>query len=232
MLKAGREAKVHSSWVNPDAGHEEATRDFVHALLAPDPGNLFLRDFLPFQERVARIGAFNALAQLLLKPASTGVPDIYQGNELWDFSLVDPDNRRSVDYAARREALRGIEAMHAEQGAGGCGCGCGCAQSLLDTLADGRIKLYLTWKTLVFRRECEQLFRDGDDLPLKTHGVCAEQVCAFARQFGGGTMMVMVPRLLCSLVGEEGSLAVGAGIWATPGSNCRRSACTRSGAKC
>ncbi|HEX7972264.1 MAG TPA: malto-oligosyltrehalose synthase, partial [Thiobacillus sp.] len=96
MLKAVREAKVHSSWINPNADYEDATRDFVRALLSPEPSNLFLRDFLPLQQQVARVSAFSSLAQLLLKLASPGVPDIYQGNELWDFSLVDPDNRRAV----------------------------------------------------------------------------------------------------------------------------------------
>lgn len=207
MLKAGREAKVHSSWINPNTDYEEATRDFVRALLAPEPGNLFLRDFLPFQQRVARVGAFNSLSQLLLKLTSPGVPDIYQGNEVWDFSLVDPDNRRPVDYEARHGALKAIKTMHADQGAAMC------VQSLLDTLQNGQIKLYLTWKMLAFRRECEQLFREGDYLPLKVHGEHAEQICAYARHFSGETLMVIVPRLLGGLMGEAGRLPVGQAVW-------------------
>jgi (1->4)-alpha-D-glucan 1-alpha-D-glucosylmutase len=207
MLKVVREAKMHSTWINPNHEYEEAMREFVRALLSPDPGNLFLRDFLPFQERVARVGAFNSLSQLLLKLASPGVPDIYQGNEMWDFSLVDPDNRRPVDYESRRAALRGINILHAQQGPAPC------AKNLLDTLQDGRIKLYLTWKALAFRREAEELFRDGDYLPLKVHGEHAEQVCAFVRQFGGETMVVAVPRLLDGLVGENGRLPIGPSVW-------------------
>ncbi|MHB1215959.1 MAG: malto-oligosyltrehalose synthase [Thiobacillus sp.] len=207
MLKAVREAKVHSSWINPNTDYETATGDFVHALLAPDPGNLFLRDFVPFAQRVARVGAFNSLAQVLLRLTSPGVPDIYQGSELWDFSLVDPDNRRPVDYALRQATLQTIRNTCAERGESAC------VTELLDRLQDGQIKLYLTWKTLRFRRECETLFRDGDYLPLKTHGTRAEQLCAFARQSGGETLVVLVPRLFCSLMGEAGQLPVGEAVW-------------------
>ena len=207
MTKAVREAKVHSSWVSPDPDYEDATRDFVRALLAPEPGNVFLRDFLPFQQRVARAGAFNSLSQLLLKLASPGVPDLYQGCELWDFSLVDPDNRRPVDYARRQAALQAIKAAHAERGAAAC------ASELLDRLQDGEIKLYLIWKALAFRREHEALFRDGDYLPLKAHGDHAEQVCAFARQAGDETLVLVVPRLIAGLLGEHGGLPVGDAVW-------------------
>ena len=120
MLKAGREAKVNSSWINPNTEYEEATRDFVRALLSPESVNPFLQDFLPFQQQIARMGAYNSLSQVLLKLTSPGVPDIYQGNEVWDFSLVDPDNRRAVDYAARHAALRAIKALHANEGAAAC----------------------------------------------------------------------------------------------------------------
>jgi len=207
MIKAVREAKVHSSWINPNPEYEAATGEFVRALLSPEPSNLFLRDFVPFQERVARVGAMNSLGQVLLKLTSPGVPDIYQGNELWDFSLVDPDNRRPVDYDARREALRSIKALHAERGAAGC------AQALLASWADGRIKLYLTWKTLALRCEAEALFRHGDYLPLKVHGEQADRVCAFSRAFGGDALVVVVPRLFAGLMGEEGGLGLRPGAW-------------------
>ncbi|MGE5318699.1 MAG: malto-oligosyltrehalose synthase [Hyphomicrobiaceae bacterium] len=207
MLKAVREAKRHSSWINPNSEYEEATRDFVRALLSPEPSNLFLGEFLPLQQRIARVGAFNSLAQLVLKLTSPGVPDFYQGNELWDFSLVDPDNRRPVDYEARREALGEIRILLAQKGASGC------AQALLDTLQDGRIKLYLIWRILTLRSETEPLFRDGDYLPLKVHGAHAERVCAFARKFGGETLLVVVPRLLSGLMGDKGKTPVGRAVW-------------------
>ncbi len=207
MTKAAREAKVNSSWMNPNADYEAATGDFVHALLAPEPNNLFLRDFVPFAQQVARVGAFNSLGQLLLRLTSPGVPDLYQGSELWDFSLVDPDNRRPVDYAQRQAALQSIRTACAERGEAAC------AGELLERLQDGQIKLYLTWKTLALRRECEVLFRDGDYLPLKTHGARAEQLCAFARHATGETLVVLVPRLFGSLMGEDGRLPVGDGVW-------------------
>ena len=207
MLKAGREAKVRSSWINPDTGYEEATRNFVQALLSPGPSNPFLPDFVAFQRWVGRVGAFSSLSQLLLKLTSPGVPDIYQGNEVWDFSLVDPDNRRPVDYEARRAALHEIKAIHASKGAAAC------VQRLIETMPDGRIKLYLTWKTLGLRREREPLFREGDYLPLKAHGQRAEHVCAFARRRADEVVLVVVPRLLGGLMGEQGRLAVGESAW-------------------
>jgi (1->4)-alpha-D-glucan 1-alpha-D-glucosylmutase len=167
---------------------------------------MFLRDFLPLQQRVARAGAFNSLSQLLLKLASPGVPDLYQGCELWDFSLVDPDNRRPVDYARRQAALRSIKSVHAEQGAAVC------ARGLLERLQDGEIKLYLSWKVLGLRREHAALFHDGDYQPLRTHGVHAERVCAFARQAGDETLVLVVPRLIGGFIGEHG-LPVGAAVW-------------------
>jgi (1->4)-alpha-D-glucan 1-alpha-D-glucosylmutase len=207
MIKAVREAKVSSSWMNPNADYETATGDFVRALLAPEPNNLFLRDFVPFQQQIARVGAFNSLAQLLLRLTSPGVPDFYQGSELWDFSLVDPDNRRPVAYAQRQAALQAIRATCAERGEAAC------AGELLDRLQDGQIKLYLTWKALALRRACEALFRDGDYLPLKTHGARAEQLCAFARHANGEMLVVLVPRLFGSLMAGNGRLPVGEVMW-------------------
>jgi len=207
LLKVGREAKLHSSWINPNTDYEDATRDFVHALLSPERSDLFLRDFLPLQQRVARAGALSSLSQLLLRLTSPGVPDIYQGNETWDFSLVDPDNRRAVDYAARHAALRAIRALHDGQGPAAC------AQRLIETLQDGRIKLYLIWKALALRREHEPLFRDGNYLSLKVQGECAEHVCAFARHHGGKSLLVAVPRLFDRLMGENDRLPVGACVW-------------------
>ncbi len=208
LLKAGREAKLHSSWINPNLEYEAATRDFVHALLAPESGagNLFLRDFLPFQRRIARLGVYNSLAQLLLKLTSPGVPDLYQGNELWDFSLVDPDNRRPVDYSRRRAALSAVKKLCAERGAAAC------AAELLAHPEDGAIKLYLTWRTLALRREREALFRDGDYLALKCHGAQADRVCAFARQRDGETLLVLVPRLFGQLGAAE-QQQLGASVW-------------------
>ena len=208
MLKAGREAREHSSWVNPDADYEEGTRDFIRALLTPASGNPFLQDFLPFQGLVARLGALGSLSRLLLRLTAPGVPDFYQGSELWDFSLVDPDNRRPVDFQLRQAALDEVRELHAAQGAAAC------ARELLGRLPDGRIKLYLVWQTLGFRRLREALFRDGDYLPLKLHGPRAEQALAFARHLRGQVLVVVVSRLLHGLAGEDGRPPVGAPAWA------------------
>ncbi|MEN6585803.1 MAG: malto-oligosyltrehalose synthase, partial [Sulfuricella sp.] len=148
MLKAVREAKQHTSWINPNVPYEGGLSAFVRALLAPGEDNAFLADFLPFQRRVARWGMFNALSQTLFKLSAPGVPDIYQGNELWDFSLVDPDNRRPVNYARRQELLAEMEntvtappAALAQQ-----------LRQFLDNMQDGRAKLYVTWRLLRARR--------------------------------------------------------------------------------
>ncbi len=199
LVKSAREAKQHTSWINPDADYEAALRQFTAALLSPEPGNLFLRDFLPFQQRIAHLGALTSLAQLLLKLTAPGVPDIYQGNEVWDFSLVDPDNRRPVDFAARRIALRRIQAARQRDGAAAC------AQALLAQYQDGGIKLYFTWKTLSLRRAHEALFREGDYLPIKAHGPRADQVCAYARRHQGEVLLLLVPREFGALLEETGT---------------------------
>jgi (1->4)-alpha-D-glucan 1-alpha-D-glucosylmutase len=152
MEKAMREAQVHTSWTKVDDEYEAAVSDFVDGILAPG-NNLFLDDFARFERRTARIGALNALSQTLLKLTVPGVPDVYQGNELWDLSLVDPDNRRPVDYALRQEFLAGLKAMNPQD-----------VQTLLaeDAWKDGRSKLYLTWKALELRRENPDLFECGE----------------------------------------------------------------------
>ncbi|MGA9991664.1 MAG: malto-oligosyltrehalose synthase [Thiobacillaceae bacterium] len=207
MIKAVREAKLNSSWVNPNADYESATLQFVDALLSDDPHNLFLRDFLPFRQRVARIGIWNSLSQLVLKLTAPGVPDIYQGNELWDYSLVDPDSRRPVDYERRLTALREVKEMHASIGAEAC------LRRLLEGAEDGRIKLYITWQTLQHRRRNEALFRDGDYQPLKVEGVNSEHLLAFARRLDGETAITIVPRLLGSLAGPVGEFAEQTDYW-------------------
>ena len=107
MLKAMREAKENTSWVNRNAHYEDAVSKFIRSILLRDGENSFLSDFEAFQQRISQLGFWNGLSQTLLKLSSPGIPDIYQGNEIWDFSLVDPDNRRAVvDYIRRRKALQ------------------------------------------------------------------------------------------------------------------------------
>jgi (1->4)-alpha-D-glucan 1-alpha-D-glucosylmutase len=145
MVKAIREAKVNTSWLNPNTNYDEAVRAFVAAILEDTPGNRFLADFRSVQALVAHWGAFNSLSQTLLKLASPGVPDVYQGSEIWDFSLVDPDNRRAVDYDLRAWWLGELIDPHSSRA--------DLARELVDSKADGRIKLYLTYRALRFRRD-------------------------------------------------------------------------------
>jgi len=205
MVKSVREAKVHTAWLKPDLDYEEAFLHFVDALLTPRRGNVFLREFIPFARKVARFGMSNSLAQTLIKIAAPGIPDFYQGTEFWDLSLVDPDNRRPVDYAGRKEALKSIESGAKEN-----------LTRLIDDLLasreDGRIKLFLIHRALGLRRQHTSLFREGDYLPLDVNGINREHVIAFARQRGENFAVCVVPRFPTGLV-EDGEFACGAKAW-------------------
>lgn len=194
MIKALREAKLNTSWLNPNQLYEAAVRDFVAGVLKRSRTNLFLNDFVTFQAITARFGMFNSLAQLLLKITSPGVPDFYQGNEIWDLSLVDPDNRRPVDYAARNRLLAGLPWPDDLGG----------VQQMLAEMPDGRIKLYLTKKALHFRNAHRTLFDRGDYRPLSAEGAHSQHICAFARRFEEKEEAItIVPRLLYRLSGEN-----------------------------
>jgi (1->4)-alpha-D-glucan 1-alpha-D-glucosylmutase len=181
MAKAMKEAKLNTSWVQPNDKRDSAVADFIARILDPSPRNRFLESFIPLAGEVARMGAINALSQTLLKLTSPGVPDIYQGNEIWDFSLVDPDNRRPVDYVQRKKMLDALEG--ADPG------------ELLDNWSDGRIKLFLSHRLLTFRRENPELFRDGSYRPLGLTGEFADCCIAFAREWEGKSIVVLAPRL-------------------------------------
>ena len=181
MTKALNEAKLNTSWIQPNEQWLSATRDFVAKILEATPRNKFLPLFLPVAEQIARLGAINSLSQALLKLTSPGVPDIYQGNEIWNFSLVDPDNRRPVDYKLRAEILSCLSTRSADE--------------LLRDWPDGRIKMFLTQRVLHFRSEHVDLFQKGDYLPLRTNGAFADCVIAFARKLDRQAAVVIVPRL-------------------------------------
>jgi (1->4)-alpha-D-glucan 1-alpha-D-glucosylmutase len=233
VFKALREAKVHVSWVHPNPAYDAAVRRFVGAILdrsrppRPTPGRLrrligaivaepaenpFLADFRPFQQRIADIGMYNSLAQTLLKLAAPGVPDTYQGSEEWAFDLVDPDNRRPVDYARRREDLRAIREALAAPTPGGVA---DLARSLVAAKEDGRVKLYVTHRALDCRRRRPRLFRDGAYVPLEAQGTRREHVVAFARCLAAETVIVVVPRFLARLrlTGPPLGPPVWAGTW-------------------
>jgi (1->4)-alpha-D-glucan 1-alpha-D-glucosylmutase len=188
LVKAVREAKVHTEWLKPDLAYEEAFVNFAEAILALPEDNRFLAEFVPFVNNIAYGGMFNSLAQTLVKMTAPGVPDIYQGTELWDLSFVDPDNRRPVDYAARAGWLEEIKTAESKDRLG-------LLRDLLSHWQDGRIKLYLTSKLLGFRRAHADLFA-GDYVPLKATGEMGKQVCAFARRRGRAWALAIVPRLI------------------------------------
>ena len=187
MTKAMKEAKVNTSWTNPSEDWEGAVDRFVSAVLDRQASAEFIQDFEQFHAPLAVAGMQNALAQVVLKTCSPGVPDFYQGTELWDLSLVDPDNRRPVDFAARREALAELKRRSAGDLAA-------LASDLLAHWRDGRIKLYVTFQALNFRRRHAGLFQRGEYLPLEVSGPAAAHVCAFARRHGGAAAMVVAPR--------------------------------------
>ena len=181
MAKALNEAKLNTSWIRPNEDWLGAMRDFVAKILETSAKNKFLPNFLPVVEEIARLGAINSLTQTLLRLTSPGVPDIYQGNEIWDFSLVDPDNRRPVDYKHRREMLASIAKAKPEE--------------LLQSWSDGRIKMFLTQRVLQFRHEHADLFQSGNYLPLKASGNLADCCISFARQLNDEWIVVIAPRL-------------------------------------
>ncbi|RRQ20998.1 malto-oligosyltrehalose synthase [Thiohalobacter thiocyanaticus] len=209
MLKAMREAKENTSWINPNLEYETAVSEFIRALLRRPQHNAFLRDFLPLQQRVARLGLYNSLSQVLLKFTMPGCPDIYQGNELWAFNLVDPDNRRPVDYTQRRTLLEQLErdSRSAEQKLR-------LTQQLLETLDDeGRLKLYVIWQALGLRRSEPALFSEGEYLPLTPSGPHAENLVAFARRLEGRIVIAAAARGFADLVGEDSPQPVGEAVW-------------------
>jgi (1->4)-alpha-D-glucan 1-alpha-D-glucosylmutase len=219
MLKAVREAKESTSWANQNSEYEKALVSFTRAILERRGSNRFLGDFSEFQKRIAQVGMFNSLSQCLLKMTLPGVPDLYQGNELWDFSLVDPDNRRPVDYDLRRRLL---EEMPSWDG-GRCELREGEAPDLklrnyvgdvLANMKDGRIKLYLTQRTLSLRKAEAALFQSGRYIPLNVRGAKANHVCAFARENDGRLAIGAVPRLCATLMGDEFNSPCDETLWA------------------
>jgi (1->4)-alpha-D-glucan 1-alpha-D-glucosylmutase len=209
MLKAVREAKLHTSWINPNEAYEQALTGFVQGLLGRRENNLFLDDFVAAVRPITRLGYCNSLAQTAIKLTAPGVPDVYRGTETWDFSLVDPDNRRPVDYARLSQQLEELAALDGTNPDGALRQ----VAALLDTLEDGRAKLYLTWRLLQLRREQDRLFRDGSYVPLQISGARAAHVCAYARVLNDGCVVTIAPRLFAGLPGAAEALPLGPQAW-------------------
>ena len=213
LLKAAREAKRTTSWTDPDTSYADALTKFVaDALDGPDAGP-FLRDLVPFARRLARVGVVHSLSQALLKVASPGIPDVYQGCELWDESLVDPDNRRPVDYARRVELL-GRTRSKIESGTPRREV----AASLLAAPEDAAVKQYVLATTLAHRRSNPDLYAAGAYRPIEADGEAKGRVVAFARTHEGKTALVVASRLVGSMMGDDGRIPpTGAAAWGEVG---------------
>jgi (1->4)-alpha-D-glucan 1-alpha-D-glucosylmutase len=209
LVKAVREAKVYTSWINPNTAYEDAILAFADALINSPEESSFLTNFLPFQRRVARFGLFNSLSQTLIKLTAPGVPDIYQGCECWDFSLVDPDNRRPVDFGYRRTLLDALQTLatqtteHRKTG----------VRALCDWLEDGKAKLLVVSSALALRERWPEVFQQGSYLPLAVKGVHAAHLCAYARIAGGRIVITVAPRFFARLPGEADILPLGEKVW-------------------
>jgi (1->4)-alpha-D-glucan 1-alpha-D-glucosylmutase len=220
MEKASHEAKVHTSWINPSPEYDAAVREFVAGVLGNHAKNRFLSEFQEFHGRVVNWGLYTALSQAFLKLTSPGVPDIYQGQELWDFSLVDPDNRRPVDFDGRRKILAQLKTdlRPNEESLAPV------ARQLAENPRDSRIKLLTTWRALQFRRQHAELLDQGQYIPLVAGGTKAAHVCAFAWHLpavGGRaaqSAVAVAPRLLASLTplpagADRSPPPLGEGVW-------------------
>jgi (1->4)-alpha-D-glucan 1-alpha-D-glucosylmutase len=187
MVKSMREARVHTGWSFPNAEYEDAMLGLVDAALTGSRAVAFFGAFLPFARLLAAAGAHSSLVQTVLKLTTPGVPDIYNGSELWDLSMVDPDNRRLVDYALRERMLEALQAELASDRAG-------CMRQLWERWEDGRIKLATITTLLQHRRDFPELYAEGDYQPLSLTGDHTEPLCAFARTRGTQLLIVLVAR--------------------------------------
>jgi (1->4)-alpha-D-glucan 1-alpha-D-glucosylmutase len=191
--KALREAKVHSNWLDPNVKYEAAVSEFVDTLFEGEQAGEFREDFLPFQNKISNFGVFNSLSQTLLKITCPGIPDFYQGAELWDLNMVDPDNRRPINFQQRQKLLAEIQKTEPAK-----------ATKLLEDPIDGKAKLYLIFRALAARKRRRELFEQGTYVPLVVKGRFSRHVIAFCRIKGSLCAVTAVPRFLASLPRREG----------------------------
>ena len=205
MDKAVKEAKLRTSWINPSQKYDQAIRDFVAAILDCERSSAFMADFSAFVAPVARAGFYNSLSQLLLKIASPGVPDFYQGSESWDFSLVDPDNRRPVEFSRRQDELAEIAAMDEQ-------CRKKLIEGLLQSPEDGRIKLFVTRAALRYRRREAGLLESGSYHPVEASGRHKQHAVAFARKQDSRIVIAAAARFFLKLK-TGGAVPTGEEVW-------------------
>ncbi|HVZ16848.1 MAG TPA: malto-oligosyltrehalose synthase, partial [Terriglobales bacterium] len=209
MIKAVHEAKVNLSWISQDQEYVDNLAQFIDRILRPGTSkrpNTFLELFENFIQPVSFFGAINSLAQVMIKATAPGVPDFYRGCELWDFSLVDPDNRRPVDYGLRESMLRKLKPAEND--------GTGVVGGVLNDLQDGRAKMWTTMRALHFRRAHPEFFRAGSDyLPLFADNGIHEHVIAFARQVDNEMTITVTPRFSSLLMKGEVAAPLGSEVW-------------------
>lgn len=206
-VKAIREAMVHTRWTRPNLVHEEGLKNFIAAILDEKQNRAFLDDFFDFHRNIAFYGMLNSLSQTLLKITAPGVPDFYQGSELWDLRLVDPDNRGTVDFGHRIELLASLKLNAPRETTEFAG-------ELLKNWRDGRIKLYLISKALRFRQKFSELFTDGDFMPAEISGERSQNVTAFFRVFQNQQALVLAPKWLAGS-GMEQNWSAQQNFWGT-----------------
>jgi (1->4)-alpha-D-glucan 1-alpha-D-glucosylmutase len=213
MVKSMREARVHTSWAFPNSEYENAMTALIAGILGGSRSGTFLAAFLPFTRRVAAAGVHNSLLQTVIKLTAPGVPDLYNGTELWDLSMVDPDNRRPVDYAARTQMLEEIDAQMSANRAE-------CMRRWWHDWQDGRIKLATIATLLRHRLKNAGFYGEADYQALPTMGVHADQVCAYARTHG--EQRLIIAALRGSRRREQPNLALDAQIAVPEALRCGR----------
>ena len=205
MLKSVKEAEAHTAWIKADTEYEVNLMNFINKVLDRSISKDFHEEFSPFQKKVAKYGLYNSLSQCFLKMTSPGIPDFYQGTELWDLSLVDPDNRRPVDFKRRIEFLNQITDINPTKYGN-------FINELFETWTDGRIKLFMIYRILQARNENFDIFQNGHYVPLHCTGIYHQNIITFIRKGSAGYVLAAVPRLLTSVVSEN-KLPLGEDVW-------------------
>ncbi|HEY9767907.1 MAG TPA: malto-oligosyltrehalose synthase [Coleofasciculaceae cyanobacterium] len=204
ILKAVREAKVHTAWLRPDEEYEQAYFSFIDRVLEAKESD-FWQHFQPFQQQIAEYGIYNSLSQVLIKNTAPGVPDLYQGAELWELSLVDPDNRRPVNYQKRTNFLKEIKEKSNQDILQ-------LIKELIETKENGKIKLFLTYQLLKARQEYAKIFQNSDYQPIEVTGKYHNHLVAFARNYEDKTLVAIAPRFLTGII-KPGQLPLGTEVW-------------------
>jgi (1->4)-alpha-D-glucan 1-alpha-D-glucosylmutase len=186
LVKALREAKQVSDWVQPNEAYEAACVRFLHAILLIDPYNVFLSKLTDWVRQMTPAGIAKSIVQTVLRMTSPGMPDIYQGTEFWDFSLVDPDNRRPVDYAARESTLADAAGIKD-----------------VDGWRQGQLKQQVIQNILALRARERDLFLNGEYIPLEVNGPAATHAIAFARRYQERTLLVIAAHLPYPLLAQS-----------------------------